>query len=688
MSLLPALTAAAAALAAALAVLLLRERARHASCERTGRRMRRLALLAESAHDVLLMFDDEGRIVETNARATAIYGWSRDELQSMGVKDLRAQGSRDGLSGQFYRAMEGERFTFETRHRRRDGSEFPVEVSTSSVEVDGARWVLSIVRDVTDRHLAEAALRESEAKFREAFHGASVGIALVDGTGALAEWNDALEAMLGYSGEELARLRYQDLLLPEDRAESLAAFGAIVRGERDHNDMERRYVHKDGRVLHLRYRVAALRDADGRLHRAIGIVEDVTPRVEAEAERRRMQEQLALTDRMASLGTLAATVAHEINNPLTYVVGNVDVARVVAGELAAERGGDPAVAGPLAEIAEALGEAVDGAARVRQIVSDLKILSSPGTEQRLHRVDVREALQAAVNLGRRMIAGRAELVTDLAEVPPVEGNTARLAQVFLNLLVNAAQAIPEGRAGANQVRAACRVDGDGRVVVEVSDTGSGIPPERLPRIFDPFYTTKPQGVGTGLGLAICRSIVSAHGGEIRVDTEVGRGTTFRVSLPAAGAAPRAEPPTAARGAAAEPAPTRRGRILVVDDEPFVLRALERILAAHHDVVLAPSAAEALARISGGAPIDGILCDVMMPGMDGTELYGEIERRAPALASRVVFVTGGALIDGFRAFLARTGVPVIEKPFAPDRVLALVARWVAAGPAVTRPTPRA
>ncbi|HSN13930.1 MAG TPA: PAS domain S-box protein, partial [Anaeromyxobacteraceae bacterium] len=370
------LMTAALAAAAALAGLLRRERSRHASCERAGHSMRRLALLAESAHDVLIMFDHDGRIVEANARAEAVYGRSRAELLKLGVSDLRAGSTRDALDGQFYRAADGERFSFETLHRRRDGSEFPVEVSTGSGEIAGERGLLSIVRDVSDRKQAEAALRESEAKFREAFHGASVGIALVDPKGTFVEWNDALERMLGYSGEELTRLRFQDLLLPEDRAGSLEAFGAIVRGERDHNDMERRYVHKDGRVVHLRYRAAALRDAEGRLHRAIGIVEDVTLKVEAEAERRRMHQQLALADRMASLGTLAASVAHEINNPLTYVVGNVDAARAIVAELAAARAGDPGVAGPLAEIGEALAEADDGAGRVRRIVGDLKVLSS------------------------------------------------------------------------------------------------------------------------------------------------------------------------------------------------------------------------------------------------------------------------------------------------------------------------
>jgi PAS domain S-box-containing protein len=665
----------------ALGLLVWRARAAAAEQERHGRSKRRLALLAESAHDILVMFDDAGRIVEANAQAVATYGWSRDELLRLHVRDLRAESSRDALEGQFYRAKQGEQFAFETLHRRRDGSEFPAEVSTSSVEIDGQRWILSIIRDVTERKRVEEALRESESKFREAFHGASVGIALVDPAGAFVEWNDALERMVGYSGEELSRLRFQDLLVPEDRPGSLAAFGAIVRGERDHNDMERRYLHKDGRIVHLRYRVGALRDKAGVLHRAIGIIEDVTERIEAEQERRRMQAQLAQSDRMASLGTLAAGVAHEINNPLTYVVGNVEAARAAVLQLAGSGSAQGALAASLAEIGEALEEAADGAARVRQIVGDLKVFSSPGRDSADELVDVRAVLRSSVNLARRLVTGRARLEEELAEVPWVSGSAARLGQVFLNLLVNAAQAIPSGQPERHRIRVTTRSDGR-RVAVEVSDTGSGIPADRVCRIFDPFFTTKPQGEGTGLGLAICQTIVASHGGEIVVESEPGRGSTFRVVLPIAEALRPREPAPAP--AAEGGAPGRRGRILVVDDEPFVLRALERILAPWHDVLLASGGAEALARIGDGAALDGVLCDVMMPGMNGMELYREIARRSPRLAAQVVFVTGGALMGDVRAFLDVAGVPVVEKPFAPAQILEAVQRLVAAGPPLTPP----
>jgi CheY-like chemotaxis protein/anti-sigma regulatory factor (Ser/Thr protein kinase) len=317
-------------------------------------------------------------------------------------------------------------------------------------------------------------------------------------------------------------------------------------------------------------------------------------------------------------------------------------------------------------VGEALGEAAEGTRRVREIVGDLKVLSTGGDESVSEDVDVRAVLQSSANLARRLVLERARLELDLREVGPVAGNAARLGQVFLNLLVNAAQAIPEGSPERHRVMAACRVDDDGQVAVEVTDTGAGIPSAQLGKIFDPFFTTKPQGVGTGLGLAICQSIVAAHGGEIRVDSVEGRGSTFRVLLPVSRAASRAD----AREAAP---PVPRGRVLAVDDEPFVLRTLERILSPLHEVAVASSAAEALARIAEDARFDAILCDVMMPGMNGMEFYRELERSHPELAARVIFVTGGALVDEVRAFLEGAGTPVVEKPFAPAQILDAVGR---------------
>jgi CheY-like chemotaxis protein len=211
--------------------------------------------------------------------------------------------------------------------------------------------------------------------------------------------------------------------------------------------------------------------------------------------------------------------------------------------------------------------------------------------------------------------------------------------------------------------------------VVISDTGSGIPSDVLPRIFDPFFTTKPVGVGTGLGLSICHGIVTSLGGEIRVESSPGRGARFTVLLPAAPQDVRPE----ATGVAPAPAPARRGRLLVVDDEALVGRAVSRILSPQHEVVTRTSARAALDELAGSAPFDLLLCDLMMPEMTGMELHARLREISPALAERTIFLTGGAFTPMAREFLARVRNARIEKPFEPDQLRAVVARVLAEQP---------
>jgi CheY-like chemotaxis protein len=264
------------------------------------------------------------------------------------------------------------------------------------------------------------------------------------------------------------------------------------------------------------------------------------------------------------------------------------------------------------------------------------------------------------------IRHRARLIKDYGDVPPALANEARLGQVFLNLVINAAHAIPEGRSERNEIRIATRRDSD-RVVVEIRDTGAGIAPDVLPRIFDPFFTTKAPGVGTGLGLAICHRIVSALGGSILVDSTVGTGTVIRVRLKIAenmaldGEAP--SPPAQPAG--------RRGSVLVIDDEPMVVGLVRRMLSRVHEVTAATSVHQALDHLSAGDRYDVILCDLMMPEMSGIDLHAELSRVYPDEANRMVFMTGGAFTSGARAFLDRVGNPWVEKPFDAKNLCALI-----------------
>ena len=397
---------------------------------------------------------------------------------------------------------------------------------------------------------------------------------------------------------------------------------------------------------------------DGETVGAVIVARDVT-------EKKRTEAQLMISDRMASVGTLAAGVAHEINNPLAAVTVNIDLALRVVEALAPERGRDR-----FHDLRDELRDARDSAERIRMIVRDLSLFSRAEEADRVEPVDLRRVLESTLRMAWNEIRHRARLVKDYGATPHVLGNESRLGQVFLNLLVNAAQAIPEGDAEHNEIRVVTSVDPDGMVRVDVRDTGSGIPRERLGRLFTPFYTTKPAGVGTGLGLSICHRIVTGLGGEVSVESQVGKGTTFSVRLRSTAADSAERPPSAPPRAQAAP---RRGRVLVIDDEPMVGQVMRRTLAREHDVTCVERAREALDLLLNRAvTFDVIFCDLMMPQTTGMDLYDALRAGGAAeVASRIIFVTGGAFTPRAREFLDRATNLRIEKPFDPMQLRTLV-----------------
>jgi two-component system NtrC family sensor kinase len=292
-----------------------------------------------------------------------------------------------------------------------------------------------------------------------------------------------------------------------------------------HLKVEAAAAERDARIYHarleetVRTRTAELEAANVRL-------------AESLQQLKTTQARLLFADRLASVGQLAAGVGHEINNPLAYVLSNL---HFIQKEMTRTQGAPELE--EREELLTAIADAREGAERVRLIVQDLKQLSRPD-DASSGPVDLGGVLRRVMKLASHEIGRRARLVEELGELPPVQGSGAGLGQAFLNLLINAAQAIPEGNAAVNEVRVKARWEAPERVVVEVSDTGRGIAPEHLERIFEPFFTTKPVGEGTGLGLAVCHGIVQSHGGEIQVRSEPGKGATFRVSLKAV--APAAE----------------------------------------------------------------------------------------------------------------------------------------------------
>ncbi|ATB43854.1 sensor histidine kinase [Cystobacter fuscus] len=472
-------------------------------------------------------------------------------------------------------------------------------------------------------------------------------------------WNPRAAELLG---DELEHARndiswWFDRFHPEDRArvkESLDR--AIAQGASLWTD-EYRFRGADGTWARMFSRCAILRDAEGHPLRLIGVGVDIS-------EREALRARVALTERMSSVGTLAAGVAHEINNPLAYVMANVSYALTEVRER-------PAGVLDVDELTQALGEAHEGGERIRRIVRDLMAFSRPADDH-LEWLELHRTIDSAVSLAWNELRHRVRLVKQYEQVPSVYANEARLVQVFLNLLVNAAHAVPEGAADQNEIRITTRVDAEGRVLIEVSDTGHGIPESIRSRIFEPFFTTRPVGEGMGLGLSISHTLITHMGGELQFESEVGKGTVFRVVLPPpARCEPRSAPPEQPVLPRAEVTAPRRGRLLVVDDEARVLSSLERTLGRTHEVIAFDRAQAALAWMEQGQPWDLILCDVMMPEMTGMEFHEAIAQRMPERARDIIFITGGAFTATAREFLARVDNARLDKPFDLEALRALV-----------------
>jgi PAS domain S-box-containing protein len=416
-----------------------------------------------------------------------------------------------GLMGLVFHFALGQRVQrLESAARRLAGGELDVRAGLRGVDELGT---LGRAFDEMAERIGsnQEALRRSEESFRTLIERTPDAI-FVHREDTLLFANPAAVALLGHAHEEALRGRLlEELLLPGE-------LDAFVEPSEVGAAREVHFRHRVGYEV-VGEVVTFSIPFDGELAE-VSIARDIT-------ERKQVQEKLRSTDKMVSLGTLAAGVAHELNNPISYVLSNL---RYAVDELG---GTDKPLEGEqVKEVQQALQEALEGGERMRNIVRDLRSFSRR-EDERYGPVDIHAVLDSCASLARSEIRHRAQLEKAYETLPPVLGNESRLGQVFLNLLVNAAQAIPEGDAKGNKVRLTTARSEEDWVVISVEDSGTGIAPENLQRLFKPFFTTKPVGVGTGLGLSICHGIVTAMGGRIEVASEVGKGTTFRVFMPVA-----------------------------------------------------------------------------------------------------------------------------------------------------------
>jgi PAS domain S-box-containing protein len=479
--------------------------------------------------------------------------------------------------------------------------------------------------------------------------------------------NPSWTRTLGWTAEEMMSRPSAEFVHPEDRALTLAGRARLQNGA-PLGPLVNRYLCKDGSCRWFQWSSVAHADRALVYASARDISEQKQAEerlIEAAALQEQLERQLVFADRMASVGTLAAGVAHEINTPLSYVTANIalilEQLRRLSAEFPAER---------VAELSQMALEAQLGAERIRKIVRGLTTFSRV-EEERRSALDVRPLLDLAVDMTHHDVRHRARLVKDYGPTPLVDADEARLGQVFINLLVNAAQAIPEGQSGAHEIRIVTSTASDGRACIEVRDSGEGIAAAAIGRIFDPFFTTKPIGVGTGLGLSICHNIITDLGGTLTVESREGRGTAFRVALPPS-SAKQVQAPT--MHAAPPAACALRASVLVIDDELAIGGLLRRVLR-DHEVTVFTRAREALELLRSGAHFDIIISDLMMPEMSGMEFFDDLTEHFPESVARVVFVSGGAFTPATRAFLERVSNERVEKPFDPQGMRELVQRYL-------------
>jgi PAS domain S-box-containing protein len=548
------------------------------------------------------------------------------------------------VRAEFGRALAGAAVRYEAYCTRADGERRLLSVTNTPIrrgaEVIG---VLGVARDMTDERARAMALERSEARYARLVESASDAIFTVDEDGRFTAVNRSLEEAVGRQRRELLGQSFAGLIDVRD----LAIANQLLR---DTFDGERRRGS-------LRYRAASgeVRDGsvitspvleDGRISGALGIMRDVT-------DERRLAEQMMQQEKLAAVGQLVSGVAHELNNPLAGVMAFAELLQALPSVDAEAKG--------------AVNTIYREAQRAAKLVRHLLTFARQQPAERMA-ADLNAIVRDALSL--RQLAFRThDIELDLgldAALPVTWADPFQLQQVLLNLIGNAEQALAD-RPAPRRIVVRTSHEG-GTIRFSVSDTGIGIDPERLDRIFNPFYTTKPVGQGTGLGLSISDGIVRQHGGRILVDSEPGQGATFVVELPVV-APPANEERTEDRPLFPR---TGAGRMLVVDDESAMRAAISGfLLSVGHAVDVAGTADEARALL-GANEYDVVLLDLRMPGGGGEILFTELQDRDPRHAGRVVFVTGDVQSEAAQRFLSHAKRPSVSKPFQLDELAAVVA----------------
>ena len=638
--------------------------AEHKRTEETLRQPEeRYRTIVEEMEEVYYELDLDGNYTFFNDVMCKQLGRTREELMGMNYRVYTPEEDVKSvykIYNEVYRTGKPRRW-YPMVNIRKDGTRIFVEDSifplrSATGEIVGFK---GISRDVTERKRAEEALRQSEEKYRTILEEMDEGYYEVDVAGSYTFLNDVVCAMLGYTRKELMGMNYRIYTPEEDIRSVYKVYNEVYRTGKPRRWYPMVNIRKDGTRIFVENSILPIRNPEGEINGFRGISRDVTERKRMEEERRQMEQKAQLASRLASVGEMASGIAHEINNPLTGVIG---YAQLLLQEDLPEN------------IRKDLETINDGAQRVANVIQRLLAFARQSKPQRTY-VHINEVVATTLDLrGYHLETSNIKVAAQLApDLPVTIADAGQLQQVFLNLIVNAETEMKLARGSGRLTVKTEQIDTIIRISFE--DDGPGIAKENLERIFDPFFTTRQVGQGTGLGLSVCYGIVSEHGGRIYAESKPGRGATFIVELPIITEDKQLE---FAEPAVQEQQKVTGAKILVVDDEPVVREFISKVLTDEgHQVETVDNGEDALKMVKSKR-YRIILLDIKMPGMSGIELYKRFQKIAPSLARRVVFVTGDIMGARTTAFLSKAKSPYITKPFDAKQLKIAINRIFAEG----------
>ncbi len=607
---------------------------------------------------------EDGIYVDVNKGYTALTGFSRDEVVGRSALDLPFWSDHSdrirlvaGLKENGYVK------NLETKLCRKDGELRTVLISAGLMMVHGEPHMLALTKDIEDLKLAQEAVARSEEIFRKCFELGLVGMALISADMGWVYVNDRICQILGYTQDELYRTKWPELTHPEDLEADLEHFHRLIAGKIERYALDKRFIRKDGTVVHTTSHVSCIRRPKGEVEHVVAHIHDIT-------DRKRLEEQLLHAGKMEAIGQLAGGMAHDFNNILTAILGYCSL-------LTHELPKDEPASDKVHQVKLAARKAADLTKQLlafsRKQVLDVKT------------TDLNEIVSDTGGLLRRLIGEDVELIIALDPLPgPVQADQVQVQQILMNLVVNARDAMPKGGkltiettnvALDNEYsRIYPEVQPGKYVMFAVSDTGKGMDPQTILRIFEPFFTTKEKGLGTGLGLATVYGIVKQHRGHIAVYSEPGRGTTFKVYFPLA----EFLPDSSALSGDVGPRPSGQETVLVVEDEEtvrnLVCEALG-VLGYHTLSASEPGEAIDICRIHNGQ-IDLLLTDVVLPDTDGRSLFNSLSAMRPDL--KVLYVSGYTENFIVRHGVLDKGVHFLHKPFDVDSLARMVRKIIDEG----------